>query len=141
MFKVAFFILRLLIALGALAMLAGTAIVFLFQNFLEFVKGVFGVAVAVTTLFVSGFQKQTDVAPPTTVISPILVGFTVAFLSIFASVFMPGQKIFLHVVAVMAALAGAWDIHRVATTPNTGVLCLPVVVLWFIYYGICLRRG
>jgi hypothetical protein len=140
-FKIAFFILRLLIALGALAMLAGTAVVFLFENFVGLIKGLAAVAVSVTRLFASGFRTSTDMPAPSTVVSPILAGLAIAFLSIFASVFMPGQKIFLHIVAVMAVLTAVWDIHRAATTPNTEVLCLPVIVLWFIYYGICLRRG
>lgn len=140
-FKVAFFILRLLIALGALAVLAGTLAVFLFENIINFIKGGVGVAVAVVTLFASGFQKSTDAPGPVYPFSPVLLGLAITFSSMFVSVFTPRQKIFLHIVAVLSIAAAAWDIRRAIVTPHTETVYLPVVVLWFVYYVIFLRRA
>jgi hypothetical protein len=139
--KVAFFILRLFVALGALVVLAGTMAVFLFDNLIGLIKVGVKTFVAVVTIFASGFQKSPAAPAPHVDFSPLLMGIVITFLAIFASVFTPGQKVFLHIVAVMAVFAGGWDIYRSSTTPNHEILYLPVIVLWFIYYGICLRRG
>jgi hypothetical protein len=139
-FKVAFFVLRLLVGIGAIAVLAGTLLVFLFDNFIELVKGGLKMIAAVVTVFASGFQKSPDAPGPAVIFSPLLAGIAITFLAIFASVFMPGQKIFLHIVAVMAVLAAAWDIWRSTATPTHPLLFLPVILLWFVYYVVCLRR-
>ena len=141
MIKVGFFILRLLIALGAVAVLAGTAAVFFFTNLIGLIKTGVKTIAAVVTIFASGFQKSPDAPGPSIEVSPLLVGIAVTFLAIFASVFMPGQRIFLHFVAVMALAAGAWDIWRSTTMPSHPLLYLPVIVLWFVYYVVCLRRA
>jgi hypothetical protein len=140
-FKVAFFILRLLVALGAIAVLAGTFLVFLVTNFLVFIGSLLKTIAAVVTTFATAFQKSPDAPGPTVVLSPLMAGLAITFLGIFASVFMPGQKIFLHIVAVLAILAAAWDIWRSATTPSHPLLFLPVILLWFVYYVVCLRRA
>ena len=101
--KVVFFILRLAIAIGSVAVLAGTLAIFLFNSFIELMK--------------------------------------ITFVAIFASVFTPGQKILLHIVAVMAFGAAAWDVHRSTTTATHEILFLPVIPVWFVYYAVCLRRA
>jgi hypothetical protein len=57
----------------------------------------------------------------------------------FASVFTPGQKIFLHIVAAMALAAAAWRIWTMVNHSDNQLYYLPVIALWFIYYGVCLR--
>lgn len=140
-FKVAFFILRLLVAIGAIAVLGGTLLVFLFDNFLGFMKSLLKTVAAVVTIFASGFQKSPDAPGPQVIFSPLLAGIAITFLGIFASVFMPGQKIFLHIVAALALLAAAWDIWRSSTDAGHPFLFLPVILLWFVYYAVCLRRA
>lgn len=141
MIKVAFIVLRVLVALGALIVLAGTLAVFFFDNLIGLIKTGVQTIAAVVTVFASAFRKSPEVPGPQTHYSPLLMGIAITFLGIFASVFMPGQRIFLHIVAAMALLAGAWDLWKAATTPNHGVLYLPVIVLWFVYYTVCLRRA
>ena len=141
MFKVAFFILRLLVALGALAVLAGTMAVFLLNNFIGLLRDGLKTVAAVVTIFASGFQKSPEAPAPSIELSPIMLGVGITFLAIFASVFTPGQKIFLHIVAVLAVFAAAWDIWRSTTTPTHPLLFSPVIVLWFVYYVVCLRRA
>jgi hypothetical protein len=139
--RVLFFILRLLIALGAVAVLAGTLLAFLFLNFIELVKGGAGLIKSVVVLFASGFKDSTPPPEPSTVIPPALIGLAITFISMFVSVFLPGQKIFLHVVAVMSIAAGVWDFWRAAHSQGSDALLWPVILLWFVYYGICLRRA
>ena len=47
----------------------------------------------------------------------------------------------LHIVAALSVAAGAWDIWRATTIPGHQTLYLPVIVLWFVYYAVCLRRA
>lgn len=128
-------------ALGAVVVLAGTMAVFLFDNLIGLIKVGVKTFVAVVTIFASGFQKSPTAPEPHIDFSPLLMGIAITFLAIFASVFTPGQKVFLHIVAAMAVFAGGWDIYRSTITPAHQTLYLPVIVLWFIYYGVCLRRG
>ncbi|HTB13759.1 MAG TPA: hypothetical protein VK752_19425 [Bryobacteraceae bacterium] len=141
MIKVAFFILRLIIALGAVAALAATLAVFFAENLIELIKGGAKMVVAVVTIFASGFQKSPEAPGPSVVVSPILAGLAITFLGMFASVFMPGQKIFLHIVAALSVGAAAYDIWRSTTVPGHQFLFMPLIVLWFVYYVVCLRRG
>jgi len=57
----------------------------------------------------------------------------------FASVFTRGQKIFLHIVAAMALTAAAWRIWTMVNHSDIQLYYLPVIALWFIYYGVSLR--
>jgi len=139
--KAAFFILRVLIAIGALAVLAGTLAVFLLQNFIGLIKSGVGMIASVVTLFASGFRNSPEAPGPSVVISPVLLGLGITFSAMFVSVFLPGQRIFLHGLAVMALAAAGWDVWRATTTPNHEMLFLPLIVLWFVYYGLCLRRA
>ena len=141
MLKVAFFILRLAIAIGSLAVLAGTLAIFLFNNFIGLLKGGVKMIAAVVTIFASGFQKSPEAPGPSIAFSPLLMGIAITFVAIFASVFAPGQKIFLHIVAAMAFGAAAWDIHRSTTSATHEILFLPVILVWFVYYAVCLRRA
>jgi hypothetical protein len=139
--RVLFFILRLAIALGAVAVLGLTLAVFIALNFIELVKGGAAVFKSVVVLFWSGFKDSTPPPAPSTVIPPAVIGIAITFLSMFISVFLPRQKIFLHVVAAMSIAAGAWDFWRAAHSQGSDALLWPVILLWFVYYGICLRRA
>jgi hypothetical protein len=141
MIKAAFIILRVLVAIGALLGFAGSLAVILFTNIFKFVKDGVGIFAAVVTTFASGFQKSPSAPEPGLVFSLPIVGLAVTFAAIFASVFMPGQKIFLHIVAAMSIAAFAWEIWRISTNPQAQAIYWPVIALWFLYYGICLRRA
>lgn len=141
MIRVLFFILRLLVALGALAVLAGTLVIFVFLNFVEFLKDAADAVKSVVVLFASGFRNSTVPPDSSTVFLPATIGLAITFGSMFVSVFLPGQKIFLHVVAVMSVAATVWDFWRAAHSEGSSALLWPVVLLWFVYYGICLRRA
>lgn len=141
MIRVLFFILRLVIALGALAALGLTVAVFIAVNFFGLLKSIAAAITSVVVLFASGFKNSTTPPEPSIVFPPALVGLTITFVSMFISVFLPGQKIFLHVVAAMSLAAGIWDFWRAAHSQGSDALLWPVILLWFVYYGICLRRA
>ncbi len=56
------------------------------------------------------------------------------------SVFVPSAKIFLHAVAVMAALAVGWCLWISFATPRTEMIYLPFLCVWFAYYLVCLLQ-
>jgi hypothetical protein len=105
------------------------------------VKGIAVAIKSVVVLFASGFKDSTPTTGPSLVVPPALVGLAITFVSMFVSVFLPGQKIFLHVVAAMSIAAGIWDFWRAAHSQGSDALLWPVILLWFVYYGICLRRA
>jgi hypothetical protein len=137
--KIAFGILRVLVGLASLASLALTGLIILVTGFFNLAKGLFGAVGSVITVFASGFQKNPPVPDPDPAIPLPLIGLAILFAAMFASVFMPGQKIFLHIVAAMALIAVIWEAWRTFhATPE--MLYTPVIVLWAVYYALCLRR-
>jgi hypothetical protein len=139
--KIAFIILRVLVAIASAASLAATSLVILVIGFFNLAKGLFGAVGDVITVFASGFQKSPNTPAPNPDIPLPLIGLAILFAAMFASVFMPGQKIFLHIVAGTAAIAAFWEAWRVANAPHTDMLYTPVIVLWIVYYVVCLRRA
>ena len=138
--KVAFIILRILVALAALASLGFTAVIIFVIGAFNLAKGVVGAFASVAVQFATAFQKVPDAPPPDPAIPWPLTALAIFFLTMVISVFVPGQKIFLHVVAAMAVIAEAWEIWRVTHDPLSNILYLPVIILWAVYYAICLRR-
>jgi hypothetical protein len=138
--KVAFILLRIAVGIASLASLAVTGLVILVIAFFNLAKGFLGAIGAAVVTFASAFQKSPDVPDPDPGIPLSLIGLAIFFVTMFASVFTPGQKIFLHLVAGMALIAGIWEIWRVTHEPQAQVLYLPVIGLWMIYYAVCLRR-
>jgi hypothetical protein len=147
MLKAAFITLRVLTGIASLATFAGTVVLIILTGTLRLFKGGAHAAISVAKLFISGFQKSDPAQPVPHLFSLPLIGLAILFLSMFTSVFTPGQKIFLHIVAAMTAIAAIWRIWMIATQPDTAVLFLPVLwlvyytaaVLWFIYYIVALR--
>jgi hypothetical protein len=139
--KIAFIVLRVLVAIAALASLAATGLIILVIGFFNLAKGFLGAVGDVITVFASGFQKSPNTPAPNPDIPSPLIGLAILFGAMFASVFMPGQRIFLHIVAAMAVVAALWEAWRVANAPHTDMLYTPVIVLWIVYYTVCLRRA
>ena len=109
-------------------------------GFSTWTKGLLGAVGSVITVFASGFQKNPPAPDPDPGIPLPLIGLAILFAAMFASVFMPGQKIFLHIVAGIALIAAIWEAWRTFhATPE--MLYTPVIVLWAVYYVLCLRRA
>jgi hypothetical protein len=139
--KVAFIVLRVLIGVAAVGSLAVTGAIILAISFVNLLKGGLGALGAVITIFASGFQKSPATPAPDPSIPLPLVGLLIFFLAMFASVFMPVQKVFLHIVAAMAVIAGVWEVWRVVHDPQAQIVYWPVIALWALYYVVCLRRA
>jgi hypothetical protein len=138
--KIAFGILRVLVGIASLASLAITGLLILVIGFFNLTKGLLGAVGSVITVFASGFQKNPPAPDPDPGIPLPLIGLAILFAAMFASVFMPGQKIFLHVVAGIALIAAIWEAWRTFhATPE--MLYTPVIVLWAVYYALSLRRA
>jgi hypothetical protein len=103
-----------------------------------FAKESVGAIGYVATLFTSGFTKGT--APRTSgwVASLPQAGLALLFIAMFVTLFLPGTKIFLHVVAAGTALAVVWYARMLLTQPTLEVFCLPILVFWIIYYAMSL---
>jgi len=143
MLKAAFILLRVLTAIASLGALAGTILIIVVDSTVVLLKGGAYALVSIAKLFASGFQKSSPTPPVPQLVSLPMMGLAILFLTMFTSVFMPGQKIFLHIVAAMAVIAAIWRIWVVAHTHDTNsitIFYLPVIALWFIYYGVSLRR-
>jgi hypothetical protein len=134
-------ILRVLVAIAAIVSLAATSVVIFVIAFVNLARGFLGAIGDVIVTFASGFKNSPNTPDPDAGIPLPLVGLAILFAAMFASVFMPGQRIFLHAVAGMALLAGAWEIWKLATIPNSPMLYTPVLILWVVYYVVCLRRA
>lgn len=141
MAKVGFIILRVLIGIGAVISMAVTTLIILVIGFFNLMKGLLGVFGAVVVTFATAFQKSPTPADPDPNIPKPLIALLIFFFLMFASVFLPSQKIFLHIVAVMGVVAAAWEIWRVVHEPQTQAAYWPLIALWMVYYVICLRRA
>jgi hypothetical protein len=141
MARIGFVTLRVLVAIAALASLIATGLIMLVIAFFNIMKGLLSGVGGMIVTFASAFQKSPETPNPDPGIPWPLFGLAILFGAMFASVFLPGQRIFLHVVAGMALIAEAWEIWRIATIPNYTMLYTPVMVLWVVYYVVCLRRA
>ena len=140
--RIAFLALRLFVAIAALAGTAAALFVILLTGSINLLKGGAHALAALIVLLTSGFQKSLSTPTPSEDLVPKpLVGLAVAFLAMFASVFTPGQKIYLHIVAAAAVIFGSWRLWSMAANPESPLMYMPVIALWFLYYAVCLRRG
>jgi hypothetical protein len=73
-------------------------------------------------------------------VAPSLIALALVFLAMFVSVFFPGQKIFLHVLAGAAVISGIWRCWG-AANPEGIPIYLILIGIWSVYYAVCLRRG
>lgn len=139
MLKAAFITLRVLTGIASLATFAGTMLLIFLTGAFRLLKGGAHAAISVAKLFASGFQKSDPAQPVPHLLSLPLVGLAILFLSMFISVFTPSGKILLHIVAAMALAAAAWRIWIMVHQSDNHLYYLPVIALWFIYYGVCLH--
>ena len=137
--KALFLVLRILTGLsvtGALVVLMG---IVLLRSGAVFLKEGVGVVGYVARLFTSGFTEGTT--PPAArglIMGMPQVGMAVLLVAMIVSVFLPGEKIFLHVVAGMAGVAVIWYVRMMLTEAKLEILCLPLLAIWFLYYAVCI---
>jgi hypothetical protein len=137
----AFIALRILTALVSLSALAATSLVILANFFVAFLTDGGHFFVSLARFFASGLRDPGPMPPDSTPVPLPLLGLAAVFLLMFCSVFMPGQRTFLHLTAALAAVAAAWRVWVMIAARDSDPIYLPVIGLWLVYYIVCLRRG
>jgi len=136
--KICFLLLRIstgLMAGGGILLLL--AIVFL-RSLPGFVKHIASIIGYLVVLFTSAFTKGTEPKDPHWVIAWPQVALALLFVAMLVSAFLPGAKIFMHVVAGFVALLILWYAWMARTGMRLEILCLPVTVIWLVYYAFCI---
>ena len=123
-----------LMATGALLILLG---IILLRSGAAFLKESAGALGYLAALFTSGFTRGTAPKESGWVVSMPQAGLAVLFVVMMVSLFLPGARIFLHLVAAMAVVALIWQKRMLLTEVKVEILCLPLLVVWFFYYAMC----
>jgi len=134
------FFLLLRIATGLMAIggiLLVLAIIFL-RSLPGFAKHLAIIIGYLAVLFTSAFTKGTAPKDPNWVIGLPQVALALLFVAMLVSAFLPGSKIFLHVLAGFVALPILWYVCMAMTEAKLEIFCLPVVVVWLVYYAFCI---
>ncbi|MBY0505227.1 MAG: hypothetical protein K2X03_15040 [Bryobacteraceae bacterium] len=135
----AFLLFRYLTGLMLSVGLALLLLITLFHSAVNFAREGAGVLGYVVALFSSGFTKGTRPPDPRGWITSMpQVGLALLFLAMIVSLFYPSLKALLHTVAAMGLVALAWYARMMGTEWHLEILCLPLIPLWFLYYGLCL---
>ena len=136
--KTLFLLLRVTTGLMATSALLILLAIVLLRSAAAFAKESAGAVGYVASLFTSGFTKGTAPKAAGWVASLPQAGLALLFVAMLVTLFLPGAKIFLHVVAVLAALAVVWYVRMMLTEAQLEILCVPALAAWFCYYLMCL---
>ena len=133
-----FIILRIITGLASLSSLILLCLVVFVRDAASTAKQGAQVLGYVTKLFATAFTEGT--APKTEFWQigswQIMIG--VLSVAMFASVFTPGSRWFLHSVGVLAAIVMIGYARMIFTGASLEIVCLPFLVVWFGYYAMCL---
>jgi len=136
--KTFFLLLRIITGLMATGgILLVLAIIFL-RSLPGFAKHIASIIAYLAVAFTSAFTKGTEPKDPEWVVGLPQVALVLLFAAMVVSVFLPGSKIFLHVLAVFVALPVIWYVWMAMTEAKLEIFCLPVVVVWLVYYAFCI---
>ena len=136
--KTLFLLWRVITGLTATSALLILLAIVCLRSGAQFMKEGVGVAGYVARLFTSGFTEGTPPKKPAGwVVALPQVSLAILFAAMIVSVFLPGARIFLHVVAALAGVAVIWYVRMMLTEVELEILCVPVLVVWLIYYALC----
>ena len=128
-----FYLLRASSGLASLAALGILVLLILLQSAGAFLKESAGVVKSVAVLFTSGFTKSTHLDQPSGWnVHSHQAALVILFGAMLISIFMPGTKLFLHALAVLAGAAIVWCLWTRA------FWYLPSIAVWFSYYAACI---
>lgn len=137
--KALFLLLRVIAGLAAIGGLVILLLLVFLHSSLTFAKESVSVLGYVATLFTSGFTRGTPPPDPSGwIVSIPQAGLVVLFVAMIVSLFLPGARIFLHIIAVMAGIAMAWYLRMILTDVRLEIFCLPLLAAWFPYYAMCI---
>jgi hypothetical protein len=135
-----FLLVRILTGVTVSGALVIVLLIVFLHSAANFAKEGVGVIGYVAALFTSGFTK--GVPPPEArgwMVNVPQIGLAILFTSMLASLFLPGARTLLHVVAAMGAVTLIWYARMIFNGPQLEVLCLPLFPIWYVYYGLCLN--
>ena len=136
--KTLFLLVQVVTGMMAVAALLILLAIVLLRSSAAFVKESAGAVGYVAKLFTSGFTQGTAPKQAGWVVSWPQAGLALLFVAMLVTLFYPGAKIFLHLVAVLSALAVVWYARMLLTEVKLEILCLPLLAAWFSYYLMCL---
>jgi hypothetical protein len=136
--KTFFLFWQVLTGMLAMAALLILLAIVLLRSTAAFAKESVGAVGYVATLFTSGFTK--GAAPKTSgwVVSLPQAGLALLFVAMLITLFHPGTKIFLHLVAALAGVALVSYVRMMLTEVKLEILCVPLLAAWLVYYLMCL---
>ena len=136
--KTFFLLWQLLTGMMATAALLILLAIVLLRSSAAFAKESVGVLGYVASLFTSGFTRGTAPKAAGWVVSWPQAGLALLFVAMLVTLFQPGARIFLHVVAALAGVAVVWYVRMMLTELKLEILCLPLLAAWLVYYLMCL---
>ena len=136
--KTFFLLWQLLTGMLATAALLILLVIVLVRSSAAFAKESAGAIGYVASLFTSGFTKGTAPKAAGWVVSLPQLGLALLFVAMLVTLFLPGTRILLHLVAALAGLTAVWYVRMMLTEVQLEILCLPLLLVWFVYYALCL---
>ncbi len=136
--KTLFLILRVTTGMMAVGALGILSVIVLLRSGAAFLKESAGAVGYVAKLFTSGFTEGTAPKAAGWLVSLPQAELALLFVAMLVSLFLPGAKIFLHLIAVMAGVALIWYVRMLLAEVTLEILCLPLIAFWFFYYAMCL---
>ena len=136
--KTFFLIVRVTTGLMAVSALLILLVIVLLRSGAAFAKESVGALGYVGSLFTSGFTKGTAPKAAGWVVALPQAGLALLFVAMLATIFLPGSKVLLHLVAVMTALAVIWFVRMLLTEMKLEIFCVPLLLAWLVYYLMCL---
>jgi hypothetical protein len=134
-------LLRLVTGLLSIGGMVLISLLILLRSTWQFAKEGAGVLGYVAQLFTSGFTKGTPPPEPAGWIASVpQIGLLILFATMLVSLFFPTTKTFLHVLAAATGVASLWYAWMLCTQVRVEIVCLPTLVVWFVYYAVCLKR-
>jgi hypothetical protein len=136
--KTLFLLVQVTTGLMAVAALLILLAIVLLRSSAAFAKESAGALGYVAALLTSGFTKGTAPKAAGWVVAWPQAGLALLFVAMLVTLFLPGAKIFLHLVAALAAVAVVWYVRMLLTEVKLEIFCLPLLAAWFTYYLMCL---
>jgi len=133
-----FIALRILTAMSSLGAFILWCLVVFVRDTASLAKEGVGVLGYAAKLFASGF---TEGVPPNNEpwrLGPWQISIGMLALAMLVSVFTPGAKWLLHCVAGVAILVMLGYARMVSSGPSLEIVCLPFLLVWFLYYAMSL---
>ena len=136
--NVIFIIVRILTALASLSALVLLGLVVFLRDAASTAKEGVQVLGYTAKLFATAFTEGTAPEITGSTLGPWQIMIGLLSLAMLASVFTPGSRWFLHGTGVLAAIVMGGYGCAIFTGVSLEIVCLPLLIVWFAYYAMCL---